>query len=336
MPSRAGQPEHGTHRSSTELNGSVRGHVVEIQRARLLGAAGRMMCEHGAASVTVGQIVECAGVSRRTFYEIFSDCQDCVQAVLADALERARVRVLAVWSREGSWRERLRNALTELLCLGDEDPVLARLLVVESTGAGRQVLEQRARVLAALIDAVEDGRDSSSTDARPARIVAEGAVGGVLSVLHSRIAGDETPGRLVELTGPLMSMLVLPYEGLAAARRELARPVRTDAPPQEETPAFDADPFKAAGMRLTYRTMCVLEAIADRPGSSNRTVGQLAEIGDQGQVSKLLRRLERLGLIVNGDNVPGRGEPNAWSLTSIGRQVIDRIGAHTNTQRTGK
>jgi DNA-binding MarR family transcriptional regulator len=79
-------------------------------------------------------------------------------------------------------------------------------------------------------------------------------------------------------------------------------------------------------MRLTYRTVRVLSAIANDPGSSNRSLGDAAGIGDQGQVSKLLARLQRLGLIENkGIGAATRGEPNAWTLTGKGHDVHDTI-----------
>ena len=52
-------------------------------------------------------------------------------------------------------------------------------------------------------------------------------------------------------------------------------------------------------MRLTYRTALVLEEVAEHPGVSNRVVAERAGISDQGQVSKLLARLEHLGLLAN-------------------------------------
>ena len=59
------------------------------------------------------------------------------------------------------------------------------------------------------------------------------------------------------------------------------------------------DPLRGLGMRLTYRTMRVLLAIGVHPGASNREVGDASGIRDQGQISKLLTRLEDLGLIQN-------------------------------------
>jgi AcrR family transcriptional regulator/DNA-binding MarR family transcriptional regulator len=287
------------------------------------------MCEQGAGGATVSQIVARAGVSRRTFYDIFSDSEDCVVAAVADALERARARVLPVWRTGGEWRARVRASVIELLVRFDEDPVLARLLVVESLGAGEQVLELRARVLDALAGAIEQGEKGVGTGTKQGRLSAEGALGGVLAILHARLTQRE-PGRLVELSGALMSVLVLPYFGRAAAQRELARalPELPSSSAVDAEGSFRQDPFKGAGMRLTYRTMRVLSVIAEHPGSSNRRVGDLSEVGDQGQISKLLARLERLGLAANDGEGQSRGAPNAWSLTAAGQQVMNTIQPH--------
>jgi chromosome segregation and condensation protein ScpB len=78
-------------------------------------------------------------------------------------------------------------------------------------------------------------------------------------------------------------------------------------------------------MRVTYRTAVVLERIAEQPGISNRQVADQAGIADQGQMSKLLSRLQRLGLIANTGQGHTKGEPNAWTLTPTGLQVAQNI-----------
>ena len=88
-------------------------------------------------------------------------------------------------------------------------------------------------------------------------------------------------------------------------------------------------------MRITYRTLRVLSAIGEHPGMSNRGVADLSGIADQGQMSKLLTRLEGLGLIENTtmtDHDRGAhqraGEPNAWRLTSKGEHVVYSLQEH--------
>jgi DNA-binding MarR family transcriptional regulator len=77
--------------------------------------------------------------------------------------------------------------------------------------------------------------------------------------------------------------------------------------------------------RLTYRTARVLSAIAGNPGAANRKIAAVAEVSDEGQVSKLLRRLQREGLAHN--SAPYRaGYANAWQLTPKGVE-LERLGA---------
>jgi DNA-binding MarR family transcriptional regulator len=78
---------------------------------------------------------------------------------------------------------------------------------------------------------------------------------------------------------------------------------------------------EAAGVRSTYRTARVLSAIAANPGASNRTVAVGAGIVDEGQASKLLKRLAGLGLIENTTRHPKSGEANAWRLTARGVEI---------------
>jgi DNA-binding MarR family transcriptional regulator len=215
------------------------------------------------------------------------------------------------------------GALLEFL---EDEPVLATLCVVDSLGAGPRVLERRTCVVEGLIDAVDAGARARAGGRHPRRLVAEGVVGAVLSVLHARLMRGETV--FADLHGPLTAIVVLPYLGGAAAEREASRPVVE----RRRTASSPEDPLRDLDMRLTNRTVQVLLAIAGRPGASNRQVADDSGVSDQGQISRLLARLEHLDLIGNSGAGPGRGEPNAWSLTHKGRQVertIDRSGAAT-------
>ncbi|MGN6371906.1 MAG: TetR family transcriptional regulator [Solirubrobacteraceae bacterium] len=313
-------------------DGLVRDQVSEIQRARLLAAATLAVAEHGAGNVTVAHIVERAGVSRRTFYELFRDGEQCLLAAMDDALARAAVRVLADRDRSASWASALRTGLVALLRFFDEEPPLARLLVVESLAGGQRLLERRRDALEPLIAFVEQGNaQRGAAKARPA-LTGEGVVGGVLAVLHSHLThGDGSP--LTSLANQLMGMVVLPYQGAGAARRELDRPLPSFVPVAKvEDGPLRADPFKDAGMRLTYRTMRVLGVIAELPGASNKKIGALAGVSDQGQISKLLARLERIGLVANSGQQT-QGEANVWTLTPAGHQVLRGVRPNASTER---
>ncbi len=306
--------------------GLPREHVSEIQRMRILAALAEVASERGAGSVTVAHVVSRAGVSRRTFYDLFSDREECFLAAFEEAIGRVSALVLEAYGREGSWRERIRAGLWAALVWLDEEPATARLCVVEALAAGPLVLERRAVLLRALVAAVDEGRgDVPKRATQPPPLTAEGVVGAVLSVIHTRLL-ERGAKPLTGLLGELMSVIVLPYLGQSAAQKELHKP----APPLLKiNTGAHRDPLDGLEMRITYRTVRVLMVIAANPDASNRQIATGAGISDQGQVSKLLARLEHLGLIYNRGLGPVKGAPNAWQLTARGRAVEGAIRVRT-------
>jgi len=296
----------------------------------MLAAMAEEVAEHGESNVTVARVIARSGVSRRTFYELFSDRDECFLAAVDDGVARASRYVLDSYDPSARWAERIRSTLTGLLSFLDVERGAGRLLIVGSLGAGVKALERRECVLAQMIALVEEGGKERKSGSQLPPLTAEGIVGGVLSVLHSRLL-QEDPGRLVALIGPLMGMIVLPYLGSAAARRELERPVPERV--NRSRPA-NGNPLRALEMRVTYRTMRVLLAVGamDGRGShpSNRQVADGAGITDQGQMSKLLTRLSKLGLIENTGAGAPKGAPNAWRLTARGRELEGAIGEQTS------
>jgi AcrR family transcriptional regulator len=344
-PSDGAVPNGVARNSDGTAHGLGRERVIEIQRARILAAMVEVGAERGAANVTVAHVVERAGVSRRTFYELFADREECFLAAFDDAIARASRYVLDAYDPTAKWVVRVRTALVAVLQFLDVERDAGQLLIVGSLGAGHKALERRRGGIAQIIALIDQGRKETRTGEELPPLTAEGIAGGVLSVLHSRlIASSQLPavggpaigppptptpadaGSLLDLTGPLMGMIVLPYLGPAAARKELAKPVPT-APSGVRA---EGNPLGRLEMRLTYRTVCVLMAIAAHPGSSNRVVADVAEVTDQGQMSKLLARLDGLGLIENSGGGASRGEPNAWTLTDRGWRVQGAIAEQTS------
>ena len=330
----------------------------------------------------MARVTRGAGVSRRTFYEVFTDREDCFLALFEDARARAERIVLAAYTDArggdgdgGDWRTGVRAGLRALLELFDSEPRLATLLIVDALRGGERVLARRALALGELGEVIQGIASGAHKSAAPqlSELTGEGVVGGVLAVLHARLSPRD-PGSLYGLVNSLMAMVVLPYLGAAAARQELDRPLEVpvagkpatgttgeaaldgaglgSAPGEMEPPEGGgdgvgaADPLAGLPMRVTYRTLRVLGALAQRPGASNRVVGELAGVPDQGQISKLLARLERLGLIENGRRTRGvrgsdmrrgggsqrvAGEANAWCLTARGVEVERALRVQGNS-----
>ena len=278
--------------------------------------------------MTVAEVIARAGVSGRAFHEEFPDREACLLAALELGVERARRRVLSAYDAESRWLDAVKAALVAFLRFLEEEQALGRLLVVYSLSGGERVLRRRVELLAALAEAVDRGRlEGPAARQQPPAVIAEGVVGAVLAILQNRLL-PEGEVAVMDLFGALVSIVVLPYLGVGVARRELLRPpprIRSAATVQP--PEAGAAGGRAGGARITYRTARVLSSIAAYPGASNREVADRAGIVDQGQISKLLNRLQAHGLIAKLSEGRTRGTPNSWRLTEQGELVLRNAGA---------
>ncbi len=281
------------------------------------------------ASVTMADVIARSGASSGAVHAAFPDREACLLAALELGLQRAGKQVLGAYDVQPRWLDAIKAGLLALLAFVEDEPALARLLIVYSAGGGEQLLRRRAEVLDALAAAVDRGRQQGAADShQPPAVIAEGVVGAVLAIIQARLLREPSPA-LIDLFGSLVSVIVLPYLGAGVARRELLRPA-----PRLRSAGWLG--LERAGSvtdgvlrtRLTYRTVRVLSAIGEYPGASNREVADRAGVADQGQISKLLGRLQARGLIAKAGAGPTRGAPNAWRLTEHGEDVLAGVAEH--------
>jgi AcrR family transcriptional regulator len=294
--------------------------VADFQRSRLLKAAVDVVSEEGYAALTATAVIARARVSRKTFYELFTDREECMLAVLEVTLAQIVDEVAPAFDGPGSWSQRLRAALVALLAFLERERDAGAFVLGYLVGCGPESTELRSRVLEVLHEVVDEARAEPGARGEPAPHTAEFVVGGVLAVLHARTR--PLSPRLMALVNPLMWTIVLPYRGSAAAAKELRR----SAPgPSTTASAHSGDPLRGLNMRLTYRTARVLEVIAAGPGQPNHQIGAEAGITDPGQISKMLTRLTRLGLVENTGPGQALGGVNAWWLTPLGEELEGSI-----------
>lgn len=336
MPSpqrlQTGQASQTTRRQDAA---SVR--VEDVQRARLLAATVDATAELGADNLTVSEVVSRAGVSRRTFYQLFDSAEDCLLAAFDDAVDWAAAHVVPAYRSEERWIDAVDAAVLALLAFFDAQSATARLLVVEALAAGPKVLQRRQSLLRDLAKAIAKGADTCRGCDPPA-VTPEALVGGIVSIVHSRLVAPR-PRRLLPLASELVSLILLPYLDAKTRARELPRPARKlsqlpqPLPSAWQAPVPESPKRPQIQLRLTHRTMLVLLALAEHPDASNREIGDAAGIRDQGQVSKLLRRLERAGIVTNGGAGAPRGSANAWTLTPAGRDLATVVASSSASPR---
>jgi len=286
----------------------------------MLSATAAAVADGGLESVTVTRIVSLAGVSRRTFYNLFEDRADCLLATIEQSVEDAGERARRAYETREAWVDRIRAGLFALLEYFEQEPQVARLCIVRCAVTDPAMVSHRQEVLERLASVIDAGCEEGRQP--PSPLTAEGLVGGALDVVHTRLLNPRSE-KLTDLRNPLMSFIVLPYLGPLAARMELQRPLPAASAPQKSSNT--GEKLSDLELRMTYRTMRVLAAIAADPGLSNAQTSEHAGVSDQGQISKLLRRLQRLGLIENSGEGQARGGANAWRLTRRGQQLESSI-----------
>jgi hypothetical protein len=260
-------------------------------------------------------VVSSCSISEREFYEVFESDRECLLAAFDQGLARVSRLVEEAAECADGWHERVRAALSALLVFFDEEPGWAHLLLGDSSVDAGPDVERRQHALQALAralvtDAQAEENNSGWFVPWP-ELTAELVVGGLVAVLRKRI--DEGPQEpFVELAPSLTAFIMAQYPGASANLRA------------EQTAARDVESqLHRLPVRVTYRTTRVLDVIGESPGLSNRDIAEAAGLTDEGQTSRLLRRLEQRGLVQNVGVGQAYGGANAWLLTAYGERVLD-------------
>lgn len=295
------------------------------QRAALLAATAEVISRRGAESATVELICATARVSRSTFYAAFADRADCLLAAFDEVAERISAAALGACRREQRWIDGVHAACSELLAFLDADPRRARFILLDSPGPAGPLRARRAELLARFERALADTAPATLGEAPAAPYGPDALVAALARIVCARVR--ESPASpLRELAGRLTALIALSYLGAEAAREQAGREPRTPPARAQLRAGPELGTLDRIGLRPTYRVVGALGAIAREPGMSNRAVAEAAAIADQGQASKLLARLERLGAIESRGAHRGRGHAHAWHLTAAGAEVLRELG----------
>lgn len=325
MSSSGGEPAAANNQVERTRRGRPpipREQAREIQRARILDAMAQVVAERGYQRTSIASVVANARVSRIAFHEAFDDIEGCFLALLRRIMRRSTALITDAFEQEGSWPDGVLAGLTALLDFLDTEPLLARICLVEVHAAGPAALDQRARELSTLTPLIDAGRGRSVPDGDLPSVVAEATVAAVAGLLHNRLVADEAPPFIL-LLGQLMAVVTVPYLGAESAASEMARATRiAQSIVRERSSRHSAGDIQIpVELRApsAYRMRASLLYIAEHPGASNQDVAAGIELRHLGQMSKLLTRLESLGLLTK--QAGGAGRPNAWSLDRQGEHV---------------
>jgi AcrR family transcriptional regulator len=178
--------------------------VAESQRERLLVAMADATAAKGYANVAVADVIERAGVSRRSFYEHFANKEECFLAAYDAGVEVLLRAIGEAEEAAGGPLEGARAGTEVYLQLLADNPAFARTFLIEVLGAGPAALERRDAVhqrfadrLAEAHAAIAEQLGQSASPPSPA--IFRAAVGAIHELVLDRLlkeGAEALPGLL--------------------------------------------------------------------------------------------------------------------------------------------
>jgi AcrR family transcriptional regulator len=211
---------HGPH-------GLGREAVARHQRARLYGGMVESVYQRGYAATSVAHVIALAGVSRRAFYEQFTNKEDCFLSTYDALVTASRKRVLRAWLSERGWANRLYAACRVFLEGIASDPRGANMVLVESLGIGPRGHERLQLTTTAFERVVATGFSLTPDGIALPPLAPRAIVGGVRYVVVRRLR-EGREAELVGLTDELLDWVSSYRSSVVSRLRTLgsARPSR--------------------------------------------------------------------------------------------------------------
>jgi AcrR family transcriptional regulator len=219
-----GDEERKLQRLPSGRHGLPPEYVAQNHRERLTAGVIAAIAEHGYRDAGVTQIAAAAGVSRRTFYDYFSDKEECYFDTYGLIEENVFQIVSEAAEGAGSWTAKVRARALALVDVFAANPDLVRFTLLAPPTVGGAVVERQREFLRRLLAALTDGAPDARGHAVPSDAELEALAGSVSAVLTRRVAANEA-ARLAADAPQLVEMLLVPIVGRrrAAAEAEKAQ-----------------------------------------------------------------------------------------------------------------
>lgn len=193
------------------------------QRQRILEALTRSVFGCRYASVTVADIVEEAGVSRKTFYRHFADKEAAGLAAAGAVFQGGMAACAGAFFGPSSWPERAWEGGAALLRFLAANPEGAYLAFVEGPALGRSAATRVYEWLSAFTLFLEEGfRTSPRAEELPA-VVPEALMSSMFESAFAKLRASRNASALLEAMPEFNYVIQAPFLGAEAARAFVER-----------------------------------------------------------------------------------------------------------------
>jgi AcrR family transcriptional regulator len=181
-----------------------RAFILQNRREQIARAHAELCVESGFRRTSIDRIVSRAETSRRTFYEVFSNRDDCFIFLISLA-SRDLLRVVDESGATGvGGAETIARAVSAVLCWMAENPVMASVLLVDAPTGPSQARRAQAEILDALAARLGDVVRGPGS---PPQVLEQMLLGGAAAILRRLVVVGEIE-RAPKLTNDLTGILV--------------------------------------------------------------------------------------------------------------------------------
>jgi AcrR family transcriptional regulator len=176
------------------------------------------VAENGYGKTTIAHITGAAKISRRTYYENFSNKEDCFGAAYEVTLDYLRETMLAAAAAEQGWPERVRAGLDALLQSLAAHPDLAAFVLIAPASAGDSIAARHHLAMRELVAALIAGPPAPPDTGEPSDTQAEALAGGLSRLIVRKVGAGEAE-QLPQLLPDLVELVLRPFVGSEEAVR---------------------------------------------------------------------------------------------------------------------
>jgi AcrR family transcriptional regulator len=205
--------------------------VRDSQRRRMLDAVTAAVAEKGFGATVVADVVSRAGVSRKTFYEHFTDRDDCFMAAYEDGLAELQATMAEAVLAASAVADPvvwLRASIRSYLGFLAERPALARTFVLEVLAAGPAALARRAAAYEEFATVTRAWHERARAVRPQYPDVPERLYLAVVGAGHGLVAEEVRQGRSARLA-ELEPLLLHVHLALLADARTVGRSLKENA-----------------------------------------------------------------------------------------------------------
>ena len=185
---------------------------VPQQRETIMAAMLHACGKWGYRELTVQRVLDAYGGNRAQLYGQFTNLEACYLEAYETESERLGAEIRRAAAAAPDWRAGLGAGLEALARFAQEQPLVARALLIDVHLAGRAALDKRKEMLERLSGAIDSARRETRSRHSPPPLTALFMVSAIeTAVVSALIAGE--PQRFGEAVPELVEIVCVAYFG---------------------------------------------------------------------------------------------------------------------------